>query len=59
MLAEAKAEDESDQIKSFRTSKGLFEIAAKFVDLEITGADDGCTFEVPLLPDIYGRTALD
>ena len=59
MLAEAREDDENDQIKAFKTSKGLFDIAAKNVDLKITGADDGCTFEVPLLPDIFGRTALD
>ena len=60
MLSEAnKNNDENDQIKAFKTSKGLFDIAAKKIDMEITGADDGCTFEVPLLPDKYGRTALD
>lgn len=42
-----------------RTSKGLFEIAKRHVDLLITGADDGCFFEIPVLPDIHGQTAMD
>ena len=41
------------------TSKDLFRIAQKHNDLLITGAENGCTFEIPLLPDIYGKTAID
>ena len=59
LLAEARAEDQNDLIKAVRTSRGLFEIAKKEVDLLITGADDGCYFEIPVLPDIYGQTAMD
>ena len=59
LLAEARAEDQNDLIKAVRTSKGLFEIAKRHVDLLITGADDGCFFEIPVLPDIYGQTAMD
>ena len=28
-------------------------------DLNILGAPDGCTFELPLIPNVHGNTALD
>ena len=37
----------------------LFQLAEKHQDLEITGADEGCHFEVPILPDVFGKTPLD
>lgn len=48
----------SSQVAS-SIAAALFKLASKFVDLEITGADDGCIFEVPILPDVFGRTPLD
>ena len=41
------------------TAKDVFDIARKLTDIRITGAENGCTFEIPILPDIYGLTALD
>ena len=58
-LAQARSDEQNDLIKSVTTSKGLFDIARKHTDLLITGAEGGCTFEIPLMPDIYGLTALD
>ena len=41
------------------TSK-LFDLCRERLDLGIIGCgDEGCDFEIPLLPDMYGATALD
>ena len=47
----------SSQVASAITA-ALFKLAKRHVDLEITGADDGCNFEVPILPDVFGKTPL-
>ena len=59
MLAEANLGSQNDQILSYHTTKGLFEIASKEIKLWHQGVPDGCAFEIPILPDIYGQTALD
>ena len=43
-----------DQIAAGHSARALFNIAAEKMQLWITGSPDGCTFEVPILPDIYG-----
>ena len=49
----------SDQIRCTKAMKDLFNVANMKKQLWITGADDGCIFEVPILPDIYGKTPLE
>ena len=49
----------NDQIRAIDAMKDLFKVANLKKQLWITGADDGCSFEVPILPDIYGNTPLD
>ena len=41
------------------STHGLMKTASKKQQLWITGADDGCSFEIPILPDLYGMTPLD
>ena len=54
MLAEANKSGKDDQIQAYNTSKNLFEIASKNGDYLVRGADGGCSFEIPILPDMYG-----
>ena len=37
----------------------LFEVTSKEHQLWITGADDGTSFEVPILPNMYGENPLE
>ena len=48
------------QSHSFYDAQQLFEVTSEKKRHEITGAsDDDISLEIPLLPDIYGQTALD
>lgn len=49
----------NDQIRAISALKDLFSVARIHQDLDVTGADSGCAFEVPILPDVYGKTPLD
>ena len=48
-----------DQIAAIHATNDLFEMAHKVSDKFIIGAPLGCDFEVPILPDRFGNTALD
>ena len=38
----------------------LFDVTKQHrTDVLLTGADNGCSFEIPILPDKYGDTPLD
>ena len=43
-LAQARSDEQNDLIKAVHTSKDLFDIARKHIDLYVTGAEEGCTF---------------
>lgn len=49
---------ENDQIESYESCKELFEVAGVVSNLDITGVTK-CSFEIPILPDVYGQTVLD
>ena len=48
-----------DSIQAYHSTRDLFEVSRRKLQLWITGADDGTNFEIPILPDMYGETALD
>ena len=59
MLASETHSSANDQIAACFAARDLFTVADQHMQLWITGADDGCKFEVPILPNVYGQTALD
>ena len=48
-----------DSIQAYHSTRDLFEVTRRKLQLWITGADEGTNFEIPILPDMYGVTALD
>ena len=48
----------NDQVESYESCKELFEVCGVISNLDITGVKN-CNFEIPILPDIHGMTALD
>lgn len=59
LLAEADITSQNDQIKAFYTVKDLFEVARNYKKNDLLGADDSSSFEIPILPNIYGATCID
>ena len=59
-----KAELNDDHIKSRDATEEMFKTASELIDLQLTGVDpklypEGTSFQIPVLPDMYGGTALD
>ena len=57
-LAISQNENTNDQVEASNACRMLFEVASDEHDLDITGTKS-CSFEIPILPDIYGFTVLD
>ena len=51
--------DTNDQVQAYQSAKHLFTVNSMEWKLNILGAPDGCSFELPLLPNVHGNTALD
>ena len=49
-----------DHAAATQAAVDLFNICAEYhTNLDIKGVSDGCSFEVPILRDMYGETAID
>ena len=59
LLSVSKEDTANDQIAAIHATNDLFHVAHEVTESSITGAPDGCSLEIPILPDRYGNTALD
>ena len=59
MMHVLASSERADAQVAYYAAVDLFEAANQKSYYDITGATDGCEFEVPILPNIYGQTPLD
>ena len=59
MMHVLASSERADAQVAYFAAVDLFDAANKVSSYDITGATDGCEFEVPILPNIYGQTPLD
>ena len=57
-LAIGQSGNTNDQVEAFESTKYVFAEINNPNNFRITGVDE-CSFEFPILPDVYGKTALD
>ena len=54
------ADLQMEESQSYFPTKDIFDVASQKVKLFLTGeGNEGSSFEIPILQDIYGQTALD
>ena len=52
--------DEGNQIEAYWAASELFKICNEKVDYGVTGqSEEGNSFEIPILPDLYGANPLE